>query len=60
MGVAANATPRVMRGRNKGKTRYGIYRAQKRGASTVVQQRVTEVARQLLLTRTFYDPARDR
>jgi hypothetical protein len=34
-GIAANATPRAIRGRSKGKTRDAIYRAQQRGASTV-------------------------
>jgi hypothetical protein len=59
-GVAANATPRVIRGRNKGKTRDAIYRAQKHGKSTVVRQRVTHVARELLLNQSFHDPARER
>ena len=30
-GIAANATPRVVRGRNKGKARDGAFRAQRRG-----------------------------
>ncbi len=59
-GIAANATPRVLRGRNKGKTRDAIYRAQQRGASTTVRDRVTDVARQLMRTGAFHDPARGR
>ena len=57
-GVAANATPRVIRGRNKGKTRDAIYRAWQRGASNVVRERVTDIAKQLMLTGSFHDPAR--
>jgi len=59
-GIAANATPRVLRGRSKGKTRDAIYRAQRRGASTAVRDRVTDVARQLKQTGSFHDPARGR
>jgi hypothetical protein len=57
-GIAANATPRVIRGRNKGKTRDAIYRARRRGASNVVHERVTDIAKQLVLTGSFHDPAR--
>jgi len=57
-GIAANATPRAVRGRNKGKTRDAIHRAQQRGASTVVRQRVTDVAKQLVRTGTVRDTAR--
>ena len=57
-GIAANATPRVIRGRNKGKTRDAIYRARQRGASNVVRERVTDIAKQLILTGSFHDPAR--
>ena len=59
-GIAANATPRAVRGRNKGKTRDAIYRAQQRGASTAVRHRVTDVARKLMQTGSFHDPARAR
>ena len=59
-GIAANATPRMIRGRNKGRTRDGIYRAQQRGASNVVRERVTDIAKQLMLTDTFHDPARTK
>jgi hypothetical protein len=57
-GIAANATPREIRGRNKGKIRDAIYRARQRGASNVVRERVTDIAKQLMLTGSFHDPAR--
>jgi type IV secretion system T-DNA border endonuclease VirD2 len=57
-GIAANATPRAIRGRNEGKTRDAIYRAQHRGASTVVRRRVTDVAKQLVQNGSFHDPVR--
>lgn len=57
-GIAANATPRVVRGRNKGKTPDPIFRARRHAASTVVRQRVIEVASQLERTGSFSDPAR--
>jgi integrase len=41
----------------KGETRHAIYRAQHRGVSTAVRQRVTDVAKQVV-TRSFHDPAR--
>ena len=59
-GIAANATPRFVRGRNKGKTRDAVYRAGRRGASTTMRQRVTEVATQLRETGSFHDPARTK
>jgi Relaxase/Mobilisation nuclease domain len=57
-GIAANATPRRVRGRNKGKTPDPMYRAKQRGASTLARQRVTEIARELARTGSFSDPAR--
>jgi hypothetical protein len=59
-GVAANATPRVARGRNKGKTRDERYRAQRRGASTALRADVTAIAKQLQRTGVFRDPMRTR
>jgi relaxase-like protein len=59
-GIAANATPRLARGRNRGKTPDAIYRAQRRGASTRVRDRVTRIATELAQTGTFHDPARTR
>jgi hypothetical protein len=59
-GVAANATPRVARGRNKGATKDPIYRAQRRGASTALRSRVTSVADELKLSGTVRDPRRKK
>lgn len=57
-GVAANATPRVVRGRNKGSTKDPIYRAQRRSASVTVRGRVASVVKELKQTGTVRDPAR--
>ena len=59
-GIAANVTPRFVRGQNKGKTRDSIYRAQRRGDSTVVRQRVIDVVKHLGQTGSLQDPARER
>jgi hypothetical protein len=40
--------------------RDAIYRAQQRGASHVVRERVTAVAERLMRTGSLHDPARDR
>lgn len=42
------------------KARDAIYRAQQRGASHVVRERVTAVAQQLMRTGSLHDPARDK
>ena len=57
-GIAANATPRALRGKNKGKTKDAIYRAQQRGASHAVRDRVKDVVNELMSTGTVHDPAR--
>ena len=49
------ATPRFVRGRNKGKTRDAIYHAQQRGDSIVVHQRVADVAKSLARTSSYSD-----
>lgn len=59
-GVAANATPRAARGRNKGAKKDPIYRAQRRGASTVLRSQVTSVAEELRRTGTIRDSHRKR
>ena len=59
-GVAANATPRVIRGRNRGKTPDAIYRVQQRGESRALSERATSVVQELARTRSIRDPARDR
>lgn len=45
-----------MRGRNKGKTRDAIYRAQQRGGFNVVRQHVTDAAKQLAQTGSYREP----
>ena len=59
-GIAANATPRVARGRNRGKTRDARYRAQRHGTSTAARSTVKDIVKQLRETGTFKDPARPR
>ncbi len=59
-GIAANATPRAARGRNKGKVLDGIYRAQSRGKSTVVRAQVRDVVTTVLRHGSYRDPARER
>jgi hypothetical protein len=59
-GIAANATPRVVRGRNKGKVLDGIYRAHLRGKSTAVRARVSDVVTTVLQHGSYRDPARER
>lgn len=59
-GVAANATPRLARGRNKGSTKDPIYRAQRRGDSTVLHDNVASVVEELKKTGTVRDPGRRR
>ena len=59
-GIAANATPRVARGRNKGKARDGAFRAQGRGKSSAIRAKVTMIATELAKTGHFSEPARAR
>jgi MobA/VirD2-like, nuclease domain len=59
-GIAANATPRFACGRSKGKARDAIYRAQHHGSSTVVRERVTDVANHLGQTGSLRDLAHER
>jgi hypothetical protein len=59
-GIAANATPRVTRGRSKGTMKDSIYRAQRRGASSALRNQVTSVARELKETGTVSDTSRKR
>lgn len=59
-GIAANATPRVARGRNKGKVLDGIYRAHLRGKSTAIRTRVRDVVTTVLQHGSYRDPARER
>ena len=59
-GVAANATPRVLRGKARGKTKDAIYRSHQRGASNAIRTRVNDVVTELRANGAIRDPARDR
>lgn len=59
-GIAANATPRVARGRNKKKTSSAVYRSRRHGTSHIVRERVAAVAERLSLTGFYEDPARGK
>jgi hypothetical protein len=59
-GIAANATPRVARGRNRDKTRDARYLAQRHGKSKTLRSTMTEIAKELHATGTYRDPARPR
>jgi hypothetical protein len=56
-GVSANATPRTMRGRNKGSERNARYQTRRRGSSYAFREKVQSVARELVRTQTIRDPA---
>ena len=43
--VAANATPRLVRGETKSRKTHGVYRATRRGASTNKRERVRPLSR---------------
>jgi len=60
LGVAANATPSVLRGRVKTRKKDGIYRALKRGQSTFVRRKVEEVAEELRRGRLTPEPVKER
>jgi hypothetical protein len=59
-GVAANASPGIIRGQNKRKRSDGIFRAQRYGKSTAMRERVTEIAKELSRSGTVVDPAHER
>jgi Relaxase/Mobilisation nuclease domain len=59
-GIAANATPRAVRGENKKIRREGIFKAQRYGKSTVMLDRVIGIAKELSRSGTVEDPARTR
>jgi Relaxase/Mobilisation nuclease domain len=56
-GVAANATPRVARGRSKGSTKHAVFRTRP-SRSHALRARVHSIATELSETRTVTDPAR--
>jgi hypothetical protein len=59
-GIAANATSRVVRGRNKGKAHDRIVRARRRDDSTSLRSNVATIANKLVKTGRFDDPARPK
>ena len=59
-GIAANASSRLLRGKNKVKTKDSMYRVQHHGTSRAVRDRVTQVVRELTLTGTLHDPAKSQ
>jgi hypothetical protein len=61
-GIAANSTPRAIRGENKTKRREGIFKAQFYGKSksAVMRERVLGIATELTRSGTVEDPARAR
>jgi Relaxase/Mobilisation nuclease domain len=59
-GIAANATPRAIRGVKKTRRREGIFKAQFYGKSTVMHKRMINVATELYRSGTVEDPARAR
>jgi hypothetical protein len=56
-GIAANATPRAVRGRSKGAERDGRYGTKARRSSRAVREKVEAVARELARSGTIRDPA---
>jgi len=56
-GIEANATSRVVRGRNKSQPRDAQYRAQQHGKSTAYRKRVMAIAQELSQTGAVRDPA---
>ena len=56
-GVAANATPRTVRGKSKRAEPDAAYRTRRRGSSYALRARVDSIAQELATTRTIHDPA---
>jgi hypothetical protein len=59
-GIQANASSRRARGHSKAKRNDGLLRAQRRRASYVLRERVTDIAREVAATGRVRDPARER
>jgi hypothetical protein len=59
-GIAANATPRAIRGENKKRHREPIFKAQRDGKSTAMRERMIGIAKELSRSGTVEDPARAR
>jgi hypothetical protein len=60
LGVAANATPRYVRGVTIPRKSDAIYRASKRGESTHIQERVEAVARELMEGKLQIEPGKEK
>jgi hypothetical protein len=56
-GIEANATSRIVRGRNKSQARDARYRAQQHGKSHALRERVMAIAQELSQTGAVRDPA---
>ena len=59
-GIAANATPRAVRGEIKRGERDAFYRTRRRGHSEALRGRIGSIASELASTRAIRDPARAR
>jgi len=57
-GIAANATPRSVRGQTKRAAKDMFYRTQRQGQSYAMREKLDDIARELSATRTITDPAR--
>jgi hypothetical protein len=56
-GIAANATPRVVRGQGKQAAKDAAFRAKRRASSYAMREQVESIARELSKTGTVRDPA---
>lgn len=59
-GVAANATPRFVRGASRSRMHNGALRSQRRHASTAMRDKVRAVAQELMSGGVIRDPARKK
>ncbi|HJS89234.1 MAG TPA: relaxase/mobilization nuclease domain-containing protein [Steroidobacteraceae bacterium] len=59
-GIAANATPRVVRGRNTGKKHEGIFRAHRHGESYALRKNVMVMATELNTKGYFGEPTHEK
>ena len=59
-GIAANATPRSVRGQTKRATKDVFYRTQRRGHSYALREKLDGIVRELRATTPITDPARAR
>ena len=57
-GIAANATPRAVRGHSKGAERDSHYRTRRRGTSYALREKIERTATELVRSGAIRDPAR--